>query len=164
MKNIIFTILFYISFTSNNIAQNAMINILTQKSGIVKLGEKSFLEVVISNTNSRNYIGIYKLKAQISVPKDIITIDTIGHIIPTGWKILSQNNNTITLTNAKDMLSAIDNRTILISFKAIKIGGPSTLTGQLLFSNGIEPGTEIGTLIGDLPGDNYSTSTCKVIE
>jgi hypothetical protein len=145
-------------------AQNVTLNILTQNSGIVKKGEKLFLDVSVTNTNSKDFIGIYKLKVQISVPIEIITIDTAGHILPTGWKILNNNGSTISISNGMNMISATDNRTLSISLKAVKIGGPSTIIGEISFSNGKAPGDENGTLNNDLLGDNFSTTTCKVIK
>lgn len=145
-------------------SQNAMINIVTQNAGIVKIGEKLILEVSITNTNYKDFIGIYKLKIQVSVPERIVSIDSLGNILPTGWRILSNDGSSITISNGMDMIAATDNRTILISLKAKEIGGLSTISGQLSFSNGVAPGTEPGSLHNDLAGDNNSTTACKVIE
>jgi hypothetical protein len=145
-------------------SQNALINILTQNTGIVKKGETVFLEVTINNTDPAGYIGIYKLKAQISVPSLIASIADTGHVLPTGWKIISNDGSTINLSNGKDMIAANDARTILIAVKGNKIGGPSTIMGQLSFSDGNSPGTGPGSLAGDNPGDNSSTSSCKVVQ
>ena len=62
------------------------------------------------------------------------------------------------------MIASNDVRTLLIAVKGNKVGGPSTIAGQLSFSNGFTPGNAPGTLQGDIPADNYSTSTCKVIK
>ncbi|MEI7735422.1 MAG: hypothetical protein WCI49_08140 [Ferruginibacter sp.] len=145
-------------------SQNALINILTQNTGVVKIGQTVLLEVTINNTDPTSYIGVYKIKASISIPSDVITISSYGHVLPTGWTILSNNGSVIQLSNGKDMLAANDARTILIALQAKKIGGPSTISGQLSFSNGIAPGTAPGALNGDFPADNSSTSTCKVIK
>jgi hypothetical protein len=143
-------------------SQNALINILTHKVGIVKKGEVVFVEVSINNTDPVNFIGIYKIQAKLTVPFEIVSIDTTGHVLPTGWKVTSNDGISITLTNGKDMIAATDSRTLLIAIRGNKIGGPSTIIGQLSFSNGISPGTAPGNLPGDNPGDNSSTSTCKV--
>lgn len=145
-------------------AQNAMINILTQNAGIVKKGDKLFAEVSITNTNSKGFIGTYKLKVKISVPKQIVSIDSIDHILPTGWRILSNNGSFIKLSNGMDMIAATDNRNLFISIVGNEVGGLYTISGQLLFSNGTAPGVEPGSLKNDLPGDNHSTTTCKVIK
>jgi hypothetical protein len=146
------------------IAQNVALNILTPKSGIVKKGKSLFLEVSVTNTNQLDFVGIYKLKIQINVPIKIATIDTTGHILPTGWKISSNNGSSLTISNALDMIAATTNRTILISIKGNKIGGPSIIYGQLSFSDGVAPGTGYGSLKYDLEGDNLSTTAFQVIK
>ena len=144
-------------------SQNAMINILTRNAGVVKKGKTIFLEITINNTTLRDYIGIYKIRTQISVPSEIVSIDTVGHVLPTGWKIISNNGSTINLSNGMDMMAASDARTLLIAIRGKKAGGPSTISAQLTFSNGYPPGTEPGSLQGDNPADNSSTSTIRVI-
>lgn len=165
MKHIklIFTIIFLVFTGKNVIAQNVMINILSQNAGIVKKGKKLFVEVSIVNANSQDFVNIYKLKATITVPKEIVSIDSIGTILPTGWKVLSNDGTSIVLSNGMDMIAAKDDRKILIPLKANKVGGYSTIAGSLTFSNGIAPGNEPGSLKNDLLGDNNSTTTCKVI-
>lgn len=151
-------------FRYNGSAQNVMLNILTKNSGIVKQGKTLFLEVTINNTDPTNHIGIYKIRTQLSVPQAIANFESKGHVLPTGWAITSNNGNTITLSNGKDMIAANDSRTILIAIKGAKVGGPATITGQLSFSDGTAPGTATGVLNGDLPADNFSTTTCTVIK
>jgi hypothetical protein len=143
--------------------QNALINILTRNTGIVKKGGTVFVEVTVNNTDPVAFINVYKIKVQITVPSAIASIADKGHILPTGWTITSNDGEIVTLSNGKDMIASRDARTLLIAIKGNKTGGPSTIVGQLLFSNGIAPGTEPGSLQGDLPADNSSTSTCKVI-
>jgi hypothetical protein len=151
------------AFISESAAsQNVLINILTQNSGIVKKGETIFLEVTINNTDAAAYIDVYRIRPKISVPSAIVSIAAKGHVLPTGWMITENNGSIISLSNGKDMIAAGDARTILIALTGNKPGGPSTISGQLLFSDGTAPGTTPGTLKGDLPGDNSSTTTCKV--
>jgi hypothetical protein len=145
-------------------SQNVSMNVLTQNGGIVRKGKNVFFEVTINNTSSSSNVGIYKLKAQISVPDSIVSIQQTGHNLPTGWEIISNTQNTITISNGKDLIAPNDSRTLLISIRGDNTGGPKTLTGQLTFSNGVSPGSAPGSLAGDNPADNYSTSTCKVIK
>lgn len=163
LKQIIFLLAGIIVYT-DAASQNTLINILTRNSGIVRKGEVVFLEVTINNTDPVTHVGVYKIKAQISVPETIVSIADSGHVLPSGWTILSNNGSSITLSNGKDMIASNDARTLLIAVRGHKIGGPSTVAGQLSFSNGFTPGNAPGTLNGDLPADNYSTSTCKVIK
>jgi hypothetical protein len=161
-SKIILLLLVMVFSTFFALSQNALINILTHKVGIVKKGEVVFVEVTVNNTDPVSYIGIYKIQAKITVPSEIASIDTTGHVLPTGWKITSNDGVSITLSNGKDMIAANDVRTLLIAIRGNKVGGPSTIFGQLSFSNGISPGTAPGILKGDNPGDNSSTSSCKV--
>jgi len=143
-------------------AQNVLINILTKNAGIVQKGHNTFIEVTINNTDPTSFIGIYKLKAQISVPNSIVNITASGHSLPTGWEIISNSDSTITLSNGKDIIASNDARTLLIAIKGKKIGGPLSVAGQISFSNGSAPGTEPGSLKGDNPADNFATSSCQV--
>jgi hypothetical protein len=144
------------------VSQNVLINILTRNSGIVKKGGTVFLEVTINNTDAAAHIGVYKIRAKINVPSAIVSIAAKGHVLPTGWTITENDGNSISLSNGKDMIAANDARTILIALNGDKTGGPSTISGQLFFSDGVAPGTAPGTLKGDLPGDNSSTTSCRV--
>ena len=160
-KAIIFS--FMVSFAVIRAAgQNVLINVLTQNSGIVKKGKTVFLEVTIDNTDPNAYVGIYKIQAKISVPSALVSIAATGHVLPTGWKITSNNGSAISLSNCKDMIASNDARTILIALQGNNIGGPSTISGQLTFSNGESPGTAPGSLANDNPADNASTTTIKV--
>jgi hypothetical protein len=145
-------------------AQNVSINVLTLDAGIVKKDKSVLFEVAINNTDNNIHVGIYKLKVQISVADSTLRINNSGHNLPTGWKILSNDGKVLTLSNGKDLIASNDVRKIYLSIQGIKIGGPALITGQLSFSNGVEPGNEIGSLKGDYPADNFSTSSCKVID
>lgn len=152
-----------ILFFTTAVSQNVSINVLTQNSGIVQVGKTVFFEVTINNTDASSYVGIYKLKTQITVPDSLLTIQTTGHNLPTGWEIISNNNGVISLSNGKDMIASNDARTLLIALQGKNTGGPVTISGQLSFSNGISPGTDPGSMKEDKPADNFSTSSCKVI-
>jgi len=144
-------------------SQNASLNILSHNSGILKKGETSFLEVTINNTDEFASIGSYKIKAQINIPSEIVSIADTGHVLPKGWKIISNNGSTLIVSNATDVISPISDRTILVALVGKKPGGPSTIIGQLSFSNGNAPGIEVGFLSGDNPADDSSTTTIKVM-
>jgi hypothetical protein len=149
-------------------AQNCSINLLTLNSGIVNQNGTVFLQVDIGNTDASLSVPSYKLRPQISVPA-IVTIPTSGHQLPSGWAITTTvgtttTGNTIRLTNGTDNIPPQTTRTILIALQGVTIGGPSTISGNLLFSNGVAPGSASGTsLPGDNTADNTSTSTVEVI-
>lgn len=144
-------------------AQNVSINILTQNSGQVPAGSTVALEVTICNTDAAVSTPNYKLRPRISVPA-IVTIPATGHTLPAGWNITANTGAQITLTNGTDQVAAGECRTILIILQGNTIGGPTTINSNLLFSNGIAPGTATGTATpGDASSDNTSTSTVQVI-
>lgn len=144
-------------------AQNVSINILTRNSGQVPAGSTVALEVTICNTDAAVSVPNYKLRPRISVPS-IVSIPATGHTLPSGWNITANTGSQITLTNGTDQVPAGECRTILILLQGNTIGGPTTVNSNLLFSNGVAPGTVTGTATpGDSPSDNTSTSTVEVI-
>jgi hypothetical protein len=152
-------------FSKTGLSQNVMLNVLTQHSGIVKINSIIFFEVTVSNTSPTNQIPAYKLRPQISFPSTLVEVPNTGHILPNGWRILSNKNGVVILSNGSDIISENGNRTILIALKGKTVGGPSTVIGNMFFSNGIAPGAEAGNnLKGDNTADNSSTSTIKVIK
>jgi hypothetical protein len=159
----LFLLLMAGSFAAYNAAaQNAMINILTRNSGLVKKGGTVFLEVAINNTDPASHIAAYKLRPQISVPSATVSIAATGHVLPTGWTIIRNSGSVITLSNGKDLIGSADSRIILIALKGIKTGGPAIINGQLFFADGNAPGSESGTLTGDIPNDNNSSASIQV--
>ncbi len=161
-KHIFFTIL-VIHTSSIAISQNIMINVLTQNTGIVKKNEVIYFEVTISNTSSIKTVPMYKLKPQISFPIALVSIPKTGHVLPKGWTLTSNSTGIVWLSNGTDIIPENGSRTILIAMKGKEIGGPSTISGNLTFSNGIAPGSAVGSpTIGDSIADNASTSSIKV--
>ena len=145
-------------------SQNVLMNILTQQSGVVKKGQTVLVEISICNTDAIDSVLAFKLKPQISFPSSISTISKTGHTLPPGWTIISNDGSTIKLSNGQDIIPAHACRTILISMEGTSTGGPSTISGSLLFSNGVAPGSSPGgPTKNDNAADNNSTSTCKVI-
>ncbi len=158
----LFLLLIAFCAAHNAAAQNAMINILTRNSGLVKRGGTVFLEVTINNTDPAAHIPAYKLRPQISVPAGLVSVAETGHVLPTGWTIIRNAGSVITLSNGKDLIGSTDSRIILIALKGIKPGGPAIINGQLFFADGNAPGTESGTLTGDVPTDNNSSTSIQV--
>lgn len=153
---------FFLTFTT--IGQNVTLNILTQNSGIIKKGGSIFLEVTVNNMSSKDSVPAYKLKPKISVPP-IVSISNTGHDLPKGWTITSNTGSEITLSNGTDRIPIHVKRTILILLNAKDHGGPSTISGQMSFSNGVAPGLITGSpTTEDNPVDNISTTTCKIIK
>ena len=146
-------------------SQNVMINVVTQNSGVVKKDEIVFFEIAINNTSPTKTIPAYKLRPQISFPTTIVDIPPVGHVLPTGWEIISISNGVVSLTNGTDIIPQNERRTILISIRGKVIGGPSTILGNLSFSNGVAPGSASGSSpVGDNNADNVSTSSVRVVK
>lgn len=167
MKNLLplFLSVFLFSFSENVFSQNVMVNVLTHNSGIVKKNSNIFFEIKIFNTSATRQIPAYTIRPQISFPSTLVAIADTGHILPKGWGILSNKNGVVTLSNGTDIIPENENRTILISLQGKSIGGPSTIIGNLFFSNGVAPGSMAGSsLKGDNTADNSSTSSIKVIK
>ena len=161
----LFLVMCLFLFSKTGLSQNVMLNVLTQNGGIVKINSTIFFEITISNTSSINSIPAYKLRPQISFPNTLVDVADTGHILPNGWHILSNKNGVIILSNGSDIISENGNRTILIAIKGKAVGGPSTIIGNLFFSNGIAPGSVTGNnLKGDNTADNSSASSIRVIK
>lgn len=164
MKHQFFTIV-AILLLSNVTAQNVSINVLVQQSGKVVQNENVFLEVTVCNMDATNPVPAYRLKPQISAPANIVNIPVFGHVLPPGWRVAAAKGAQIWLSNGTDTLAAGDCRTLLIVLRGATVGGPSTVSGNLLFANGMAPGTTTaGPLPGDSPADNHSTSTVEVLK
>jgi len=137
---------------------------LTQNSGQVTQGGIVNIEVTVGNTGPTGAIGANKVRAQISVPIAIANIlpNAQQTGLPSGWTITVNNGGAITICNGSDVIPVGASRTILIKVQGNTIGGPSTVTGNLLFSNGTSC-TAPGSLSGDNTADNSSTSSLEVI-
>jgi len=141
-----------------------MINVLSQNSGEVKIGEVIYFEVTIYNTSPVKALPMYKIRPQISFPSALISIPETGHILPKGWTITSNKKGVVTLSNGTDIIPENASRTILIAMKGVASGGPTTINGNLFFSNGTAPGTLSGIATKeDNTADNSSTSTIRVL-
>lgn len=161
-----FSIVLFLLLSSANLnAQNVMINVLTQNSGKVNTGEIIFFEIKISNTSATKSVQPYLLRPQISFPYNLVEVPTTGHILPKGWEITANKNGVVYLTNGTDIIAENENRIILIAIKGKTKGGPVSIFGNLTFSNGIAPGSQVGPpLSGDNIADNTSTSSIIVTQ
>lgn len=146
-------------------SQNILINVLSKNSGVLKTGETGYLEISICNTSSLIPLMAYKIKPQVSFPVSIVAISDTGHVLPSGWSILSSTDGIIRLSNGSDQVPPNNCRTAIIAFKGISNGGPLTISGNVLFSNGQFPGNVSGpATYGDNTADNTSSTTCKVAD
>lgn len=161
---VIISIIIFLQIDKVN-SQNLSINVVTQNAGVVKKGELIFFEIVINNTSPIKVVPGFKVRPQITFPNTLVDVQNKGHVLPEGWQIISNTKGVVVLTNGTDVIGQNEKRSILISIKGIGLGGPSTIMGNMLFSNGITPGNVPGiALNGDLLADNISTSTVKVVK
>ena len=167
MKNLLqFAFILLIVFTATDLfSQNVMINVITQNSGEVKKGQVIFFEVTIYNTSPTKTLAMYKIRPQIDFPSALVSIPEKGHVLPKGWTITSIKKGAVTLSNGTDIIPENSTRTILIAMKAESIGGPTSINGNIYFSNGIAPGNLSGiSTKEDNLADNSSSSTVKVFQ
>src|SRR5262249_3186985 len=82
--------------------------------------------------------------------------------LPAGWTITVNTGGTITVCNGTDAIPAGAQRQIFIKVQGNAVGGPSTVNGSLVFSNGSSCTTP-GSLAGDNIADNTSTSSIQVL-
>ncbi len=160
---VIFFLCSILIISKTGTTQNVSINVLTQNSGYVALGGSVFVEITISNTSTTTAVAQYKLRPQLSVPVSIAGIPVSGHILPSGWTIISNASGVIRVSNGTDQIPPNTARTVLIKITGNVIGGPETVSGNLLFSNGVAPGSASGPATpGDITADNSSSSTIQV--
>jgi large repetitive protein len=159
-------LIFAAIFLTGNIygQANAFINILTQNSGQVNIGNNVFVQVDVGNTGPVSNIGANRVRAKIDVPIAICSIlpNAQQTGLPAGWTITANTGSSITVCNGSDIIAPNTQRTILIAVKGDVLGGPSTIAGNLLFSNGTSC-TIPGSLAGDNTADNISQSSIQVI-
>ncbi|MFN0081891.1 MAG: beta strand repeat-containing protein [Ferruginibacter sp.] len=166
-------LLFVTSFVFKNasaqltqLATNANINILTANAGVVNLGGVLQLSVSIRNTGS-NPIQAQRVRAIISVP-DAFGIPLASGsqtLLATNWSILANGDEpgVIVICNNTDVIPANTTRTSIIRISANGLGGPTTISGDLAFGDGLDCSTDLGFLNGDNAADNGSTTTMTVI-
>lgn len=161
-KLLVFALPGFLAFNTA-ISQNILLNVLTQNSGMININGTVFVEVTVCNTNSSISVPAFKLKPQISFPSQLVSVPDTGHILPAGWTIVFNKDGVIRLSNGNDEFLPNQCRTLLIAIIGKEAGGPSTISGNMGFANGIAPGTTSGgPTKGDNPADNASTSTIKV--
>jgi hypothetical protein len=132
---------------------------------LVAVGSTVNIEVTVGNSGPVSPIGVNKVRAQISVPIAICNILPAAQqtLLPPGWTVSAYTGGgaSITVCNGSDIIPVGAARTILIIVQGNSIGGPSTVNGNLLFSNGAIC-TAPGSLPGDNTADNSSTSSIQV--
>ena len=135
---------------------NATLNILTLNSGQVNQGAVVDLQVSVGNTGP-SFIGVNKVRAQISIPIAIATAlpNAQQTGLPAGWIILTNTGGSITICNGTDQIPSGQQRQLFIKVQGTAAGGPSTINGSLSFG----PGTGVCTGPGSLPGDNTADNT-----
>ena len=134
-------------------AQDPSLNIVLGSSGITTVGGIILLQVDVTNNDPTTGIVSNKIIPQISVPAGISLIQATGHILPSGWTIVSNSGSVIRIKNTTDPIPAGTTRTAYIAVQGVAIGNGSVL-GNLTF-NGPAPS-------GDNPANNTSSAGLTV--
>ena len=134
-------------------AQDPSLNIVLGSSGITTVGETILLQIDVTNNDPTTAIVSNKIIPQISVPASISLIQATGHILPSGWTIVSNSGSVIRIKNTTDPIPAGTTRTAYIAIQGVAIGNGSVL-GNLTF-NGPAPS-------GDNPANNTSSAGLTV--
>jgi Secretion system C-terminal sorting domain len=151
-----------LSITNASAQANASINILSLNSGQLSVSSIGVIQVTVGNTGPGS-IAAFKVRAQISVPGIAgVLVNGQQTGLPPGWTITVNTGSAITICNGTDVIPAGIQRQIFIKLQGNSIGGPSTVNGQLLFSNGTSCAIP-GSLTGDNNADNTSTTSITVI-
>jgi hypothetical protein len=165
MKFITTLLLFFTStfaVINLNSQTNLSINIVTANLGIVSQNSIINLNVQVTNTGA-NPAGVNKISTVISVPSNIALI--VGDVqqtgLPAGWIINSNDGETIDICNGSDNIPGGVSRNFVVKIQGTTVGGPSTISGALDFTNGV-CGNVGFTLAGDNQSDNSSTTTMTV--
>lgn len=165
LKCILALCIFCLLTNNKLLSQNVQLNIIAQNAGIVKKGEKTFIEVSVCNTGPEDIaVPAFRLRPQvlIATPK-IVKITDTGHILPDGWTITYKSDSLIRFSNGTDKLTINSCRKILINVEGMVAGGPAAIYGAMLFANGISPGNiAAGSTANDNPADNSSTTALTI--
>jgi len=167
MKLLKLIVLFFgsvLAITNVAAQANASLNILSLNSGQASVGHLGIIQVTVGNTGP-NSIAAFKVRAQISVPTAIANMVTPAgnqNGLPPGWTVQTVSAGSIIVCNGTDVIPAGAQRQIFIKFQGIAAGGPSTINGSLLFSNGTTCAVT-GTLAGDNTSDNTGTTGLTVV-
>lgn len=157
--------LFFAALLTASIASaqaNASLNLITLNSGQVNVGSVVDVQVTIGNTGPTASIGINRVRAVISIPSICTALPNVEQTgLPAGWTITNNSGNTITVCNGSDVIGVGVQRQVFIKIRGVSAGGPSTINGSLLFSNGTSC-TLPGTLAGDNNADNTGTTSVTV--
>jgi hypothetical protein len=153
-------------------AQDVSINIISQENGVndgdwekgAEVGTIYILITIHNNTSGFVEVAPYTLRPLLSVTSSVAKIAKDQPGLPPGWTIITQDDETIRLSNGTDAIEAAEMREFPIMLETV---GPGTFiaTGGMFFSNGQAPGTAVGPATrGDLPGNNNSTTGVTVRE
>ena len=153
-----FILLFLLSFNKIK-AQDIALDLGGEIAGkdaseYIKGSSDAYFKLIVTN-NGPGTLPRYKIRPQISLPTGKVTFSTnpADHVIPVGWTILSNNGQTITLSNGTDQLADGDGHIILLKINPITEGSYISVA-NLLFSNGDAPGSSNGPQLAGDDGSN----------
>ncbi len=163
-KTLLYIFILTFFFKTNGFSQaNPGITVMPSNSGLVSLGNTIDLEVTVGNSGTSS-IPAFKLRPIITVPPIVTILPNIQQTgLPAGWSIVSNTGSQIRICNGTDMIAGFTTRIISIKVQGVTIGGPSTLSGQINFANGVNCAI-VGTPVsGNNTADDFATSIVQVI-
>lgn len=143
-------------------AQDPSIQVLTQNSGMVSVGQTVFLQVTVGNTLTTP-VPANKIRVSISAPASV-TLDNATTQLPAGFVICSNAGGTMVISNSSTAITQSAPQTILVAMIGTTVAPSSTVSGSMLAAGGTvatrcNNGGAIAT--NTTPNDN-STSTVQV--
>ena len=166
-KILFFSYIFCVANTAicqTQLPTNCNLNIVTASAGIVNQGNTIDLLITCANTGA-NPIQPNRIRPSISIPIAIASAaaNALQTGLPPGWVISTNTGGVISVCNGTDVIPAGGTREIIIKIQGNAIGGPSFISGNLLFGNGTSCTAFGGSLNGDNPADNSSSTTITIV-
>ena len=154
---------FFSAGAQTQLTTNCNLNIVTANAGVVTRGNTIDLLITCANTGA-NPIQPNRIRPSISIPIAIASAapNALQTGLPPGWVISTNTGGVISVCNGTDVIPAGATREIIIKIEGNTEGGPSTISGNLLFGNGTSCTAFGGSLNGDNPADNSSSTTITV--
>lgn len=160
-------------FTTRLAAQDVSITITSQRGGINEntwpfgATDCTVLMTVCNNDGGSAPVPEYKLRPMLCVGGGgflQIAPDAQQTGLPAGWSILSNDGDSIRLSNGTDTWLPGECREISIKIITFGLGGPDLFSGILDFADGSAPGDTPGSpTVDNDPNNDYAEATAMVV-
>ncbi len=147
------------------IAQNITLSVSAVNSGNVFVGGTIDVNVRLNNSSPATIAPAFKLRATLFVASNV-KIAASGHVLPAGWSICTQADQSIVLTNDNTTIPASQARTAIIKVQGVNANTTAVCQGN--FSHGGGTNATKCSPGAPLPnantGDDASSVTLNVLE